>query len=212
MPLSAIRKHPRAAYVAGTCLILLVITSALAASGQPSAAETAIFHWLNNAPAWLASVMRIITEAGSLPHSVLLWLLAAYLLAGRRATAELLVAGCGAAVAGQLAKIAVSRGRPEDFLQQLHLYAGHSDGFGFPSGHATFAAACATVLFLNTTTPYRIALVALGLIVGISRVYLGAHWPLDILGGWALGVICGIVVVYASRYALARRASNQTQS
>ncbi|HWN21789.1 MAG TPA: phosphatase PAP2 family protein [Gaiellaceae bacterium] len=68
----------------------------------------------------------------------------------------------------------------------------------FPSGHATVAFACATVLALAVP---RLAppLFALAALVAWSRVYVGVHYPLDVLAGALLGVALGFAVVGAAR-------------
>ena len=64
--------------------------------------------------------------------------------------------------------------------------------YSFPSGHTTFFFAVATVLyFYHPRMAYAIGL--LGIAVGLSRVYVGIHRPVDILGGMALGVIVGYI-------------------
>ncbi len=83
--------------------------------------------------------------------------------------------------------------RPRPFLV-LHLPHLLSDtSYSFPSGHTIFLFALATgVLFVNKRFAYF--LYAAGLIVGIARVAGGVHYPSDILGGMALGMITGFAV------------------
>ena len=99
---------------------------------------------------------------------------------------------------GTIAKEAVARPRPaipkSDFL-----IAADSE-FGFPSGHALIVSAGATVaLLLFNNTPRKLA-VSLGLVIEaalvcISRVYVGGHYPLDVVGGILLGVGVSLIFV-----------------
>ena len=74
----------------------------------------------------------------------------------------------------------------------------------FPSGHTTVAFACATVLsyFAPRLAPL---LFLLALAIGFSRVYVGVHYPLDVLGGAALGVVLGAAVIALHRLVASRR-------
>jgi len=74
----------------------------------------------------------------------------------------------------------------------------------FPSGHATIAFACATVLsyFKPRLAP---AFFLLALAIGFSRVYVGVHYPLDVVGGAVLGVAVGALVIALHRLGAARR-------
>ena len=145
-------------------------------------------------PAWLPSAVRDVTALGSTTVLSFLVLVAAIFLwlAGRLRTALLLV---GATTLGSLTvemiKALVSRSRP-DLVGRLMEETSKS----FPSGHAALSAivylTLATLLF--PVLPDRrirafVLVVALVLTfsVGVSRVYLGVHWPSDVAAGWALG-------------------------
>jgi undecaprenyl-diphosphatase len=103
-----------------------------------------------------------------------------------------------------LLKAAIERDRPPlanpDPEPLVRLPATHS----FPSGHATVSFACATVLGLAIPR-LRWPLLALAALVALSRVYVGVHYPLDVLAGGVLGVVLGFIVVRAGR--LLRRAA-----
>ena len=68
----------------------------------------------------------------------------------------------------------------------------------FPSGHTTAAFACATVLAWASPR-LRVPVFVLAAAIGCSRVYVGVHWPLDVLGGALLGTLMGTLLVFLAR-------------
>lgn len=99
-----------------------------------------------------------------------------------------------------LLKSTTGRLRPchEPVLQKLvHLVDGRCGGlYGFVSSHASNTMALAVFLLLILKGPKRfIAPVLMGYVVmnGYSRIYLAAHYPLDVVGGWALGATIGMI-------------------
>jgi undecaprenyl-diphosphatase len=79
-------------------------------------------------------------------------------------------------------------------------------GSSFPSGHTSTSFACATVLsfFVPRAAP---AFYLLALAIGFSRIYVGVHWPLDVLGGAVLGLAVGLAVTALLRRGAGRRLS-----
>ena len=102
------------------------------------------------------------------------------------------VVGLGAWEAAKLVKSVVERGRPAAVIPGYVARPGAPhDGLGFVSGHSTVAFALAAV-----TAPYlprsgRVAVYGLAGVVGLARIHVGAHLPLDVVGGAALGSLMG---------------------
>jgi undecaprenyl-diphosphatase len=147
-------------------------------------------------PAWLLGVMRDITAFGGVTHlTIFTVLVAVYFVVTRNPRTALFVVvaiSLGATLAS-LAKSVVARPRP-DIVPHL-VEVSHSS---FPSGHAMNSA----IVYLTLATlvaraqparPVRLyvqgAAIALTLLIGCSRVYLGVHWPSDVVAGWCAGAL-----------------------
>lgn len=172
--------------------------------GSTEAFDNWIVHGLRNAdnpanplgPVWLNSAARDVTALGSvIVLATLLLTIVGYLyLVGRRVSAWLMLAAVvGGTVLNSLLKIGFGRARPELFAGSERLLTA-----SFPSGHAALSAITyltLAALLTRTTTSRRLRAyyVAIGMLltlaVGISRVYLGVHYPTDVLAGWCIGVI-----------------------
>lgn len=92
-------------------------------------------------------------------------------------------------------------GRPRPMLWPRLVSEGN---FSFPSGHAmTTMALVAAIIAVLWYTRWRRHAIILGslyvLVIGLTRMYLGVHYPSDVLGGWAIGAVWVIVVVYIVR-------------
>lgn len=95
-------------------------------------------------------------------------------------------------------KPSINRDRPALMAISERVVAIQSDSPSFPSGHAAGAAAGAYSLARVWFT--RAPLIwGLAIVITVSRVYLGVHYPLDVLVGFFLGLSCGIVVTGGSR-------------
>lgn len=149
-------------------------------------------------PGWLQASGRDFTALGSNGVVGALVLATALLLAlgrQRRSSLFLMAAFAGALALQGVAKLVVERPRPELVPHAARVFTS-----SFPSSHATVSAAVAlaVAVLLARARPDQRFGIAAGLIaaflaglVGVSRLYLGVHWPTDVLAGWALGVAWG---------------------
>ena len=163
--------------------------------------------------------MRGITELGSPLVLVFLSLLLVWRLAqaGRKRAALLLViAAVGAEALDELLKLVFHRARPEAFFGYAEPLT-----YSFPSGHATsaccFYGVAAAIVATRIQSPGRKAVVwaAAALIaglIGLSRIYLGVHYPSDVLAGYAAAVVWVSALRASYGYWAARKAPRAAPS
>lgn len=185
----------RAALVLVVAAVVLAVSAAVASGGPLPGWEERVFRLVEDLPLPYVLVWPVMQLGNVLAVPAA----AAVALAVRRArlAAELLVGGLTAYVLARVLKDVVDRGRPAELLPGV---LGVDDsGRGYPSGHAAVAVvlACLALPHLSATWR-RVVLVAAGL-VGLARVDVGAHLPLDVVGGTALGVLVAAAVLLVPR-------------
>ncbi|MFI0845302.1 phosphatase PAP2 family protein [Mesorhizobium sp. IMUNJ 23232] len=167
-------------------------------------------------PLWLPDAVRDMTALGS--ASVLIFVTAAtifyLLLTGRRAAALfVLVAVAGGQLLSSLLKLGIDRPRPDLVPHLADVYT-----LSFPSGHAmlsavtylTLGALAARVAPNRAAGIYLLVLAMLAtFLVGASRVYLGVHWPSDVLAGWCAGAAWAMACWLVAQWVLSRRPENR---
>jgi len=194
--------------------------------GENQSFDEAILAWTHPypdthdaiGPAWLQEAMMDFTSLGGLAVLVLFALIAVgFLLMQKKPWSALML---GVALGGGLMlsegmKAVFDRGRPPEIYQAVETI-----NASFPSGHTLMS----TVFYLTLGVMLerifarrRLKIYVMGVailiagLVGISRVYLAAHWASDVLAGWALGAAWAMVC-WLITYAVQRRRARRGQS
>ena len=90
-----------------------------------------------------------------------------------------------------LLKNLVMRPRPFDAIPQLHALV-HAGGWSFPSGHSTSSMAAGTVMFCQMPRHIGAPALALAILICLSRLYVGVHYPTDVLCGGLIGIAAAL--------------------
>jgi glycosyltransferase 2 family protein len=190
---SEVHRHPGDLVRVGLGTVVLGLGLLVARRGELPALERDVFRLLNDLPGLVLPVVWAVMQLGSLA-AVPLLAGAAALRRRFRLARDLLLAGGLAYIGAIVVKNLVGRERPAGLPVGAILHEGPLMGIGFVSGHAAVAAALATAAAPYLTRRPRRVVWGLAWTVALARVYVGAHLPLDILGGLALGWALGSAV------------------
>ena len=168
--------------------------------------------WIQNhlRQEWLDPLVKAFTHLGD---SGLLWILLCFALllfpktrraGGAVAAALILSLIC----TNMLLKPLVQRTRPWLVVEGLTALVAEHDMNSFPSGHTSAALAAATACWGTLPSKWRGIILALAVLMGLSRLYVGVHYPSDVLAGALVGAFCGSLGCLAVRQ-LGRRKSGQ---
>ena len=159
--------------------------------------DRVILYWMyHHRAAWLTQVATVLAHMGSPPVIAGVALVSAavgiFWRKVRGAAWTMPIAIIGAGIIIQSVKLVIKRPRPSFFAPLLH-----EAGFSFPSGHSLIAMVVYGLLgyflmhlFRNVRArlAVRIMTVLVVVAIGVSRVYVGVHYPTDVLAGWIAGV------------------------
>jgi membrane-associated phospholipid phosphatase len=174
------------------CGVLLLAAWPVEAGRVPGT-EAAVFRVLNGTTVLPFVIVWPVMQLGNVAVVPVSAFLAAAFRRWRLAL-ELLVAGTGTYVAAKVVKGIWPRGRPDGLLADVVIRGEAALGRGFVSGHAATLTALAAVAWPWLGRRGRIAVAVVVVLVCLARVYVGAHLPLDVVGGAALGLaVAGLV-------------------
>jgi membrane-associated phospholipid phosphatase len=165
----------------------------VAADGWVGPVERAAFHAVNGLPDWLYGPMLLFQYLGVLAMPLVVAVGALAFRRWRLAAALVLVVPLKLATE-RVVKLLVQRQRPGTTVPDAVLRGVHPAGLSFVSGHAIITFAIAGLLGLVLPRRWAVVAFVLASLNAVARVYLGAHNPLDVLGGAAVGLAIAAVL------------------
>jgi undecaprenyl-diphosphatase len=188
-PARIVRGMSDAALAVGGAALLVLVAQAVDPAHVPDS-EAAVFRVLNGTTVLPFVLVWPVMQLGNVLVVPAATLLAAAFRRWRLAL-ELLVAGAGTYIGAKVVKGIWPRGRPAGLLSDVVIRGAAAQGRGFISGHAATLTALAVVAWPWLGRRGRIAVGVVVVVVCLTRVYVGAHLPLDVVGGAALGIAVG---------------------
>lgn len=180
-------------------VLVLTLTTLIAAASHMSALERLLFDVVYVTLEPLRQLLLLVTQLGS-PAMWLVSVVVAFAATYRRLAVQLLLGGGLALFVTVILKSLVARSRPFDLVDTITHYDRLATGFGYPSGHTAMAVCLAVTLWPVFPRAGRWALVTVAGLVAISRIGIGVHAPLDIIGGLCIGLLAAWLI--QARYAL----------
>jgi len=194
-PDGRVYQHRRAdVLLAAAGLGVVIACGVLVANRLLASPDVALFHRINHWPGWLYPPMSVVQLSGVIGAPPLL-AAAAALLRRFRLAAALVAATLLKVSLESVAKTFVQRGRPAETVPDVILRGNSAaHGLSFPSGHAMVIFAITALAAPYLKGWWKVLPWALAAAVCLSRMYLGAHFPLDVVAGAGLGILIGSVL------------------
>jgi undecaprenyl-diphosphatase len=200
---------------------VIAVTAWLASAPRAETAQTGIVKWFNNPPQPIATVFALVNP---LCRPVLLVILGivfitwvVFAVRPRAARRELVRAAIVtlilAELMAQIAKHIASQPRPLAVIPGIdtHGYPMQPHGNAYPSAHAAAVVGLVDGIWPWVRWPQRVVGVSAAILVSLNRLYIGAHWPIDIIGGAAIGMLAASITwLVAARWPMHRQTAPGT--
>ena len=170
----------------------VVVTAATLDRERVGPTEERCFRLVNELPDPLFPPTWVVMQAGAL-GAVPVAAGVAYLADERRVAGHILTGGASAWALSKVVKRVVQRPRPGALIRDSRRRGAEATGLGYLSGHAAVAVAMMLAAWPRLGRRARAASLLAVPIVGLSRIYVGAHLPLDVVGGASLGLAINAV-------------------
>ncbi len=182
------KRYASDGWIAAVALGLAMLASVFRATTLTDA-ERVIFESVNHLSDLFSTPVQAVMLIGTFVAVPAAAVVAMVFRRFRLATV-LISSGCLAYALAKLAKPIVDAGRPLAVLPNADVIVrgAIAQGLGYPSGHSAVSAALAVAALPYLRGKYRWLVLIVPAVVGFGRIYVGAHLPLDVLGGWAIGV------------------------
>ena len=199
----------------GASVVVIAVTAWLAVKPGAETAQTSLVQWFNAPPQPFALIFAAVNPLlRPVPLVVVSILLIGWVLLSTPGTAErleqvrsLVVALALSEIAAQVMKRLADQPRPLSVVPGLdtHGYPSDPAGNAYPSAHTALVVAAVCALWPWMRTPHRVVGVCFAVLVATNRLYIAAHWPIDVVGGAAIGLLAGSIAwLIAGRWPLDR--------
>lgn len=180
------------ALVSAAGFVVLVACGLVASNGKVGSAEESVFRAVNELPEWLERPLRVFQQLGNIVVAVLVMLAVAAIVRSRRLALAAMLGLVAKLALERVVKSVVERRRPGTSIGDI-VTRGEVplDGLSFVSGHAVITTAFAVALMGALPRRWRALPWVVVALNGLGRIYVGAHNPLDIVGGCGLGMVIG---------------------
>jgi membrane-associated phospholipid phosphatase len=150
---------------------------------------------------WMDDAMWLTTQIGNMGFAALL-AVGAYALGNRQLAIELVLGTLTLWLLVELIKAFTDRARPFNLLRESRVVGRREPGLSFPSGHTaqTFFIVALCISHFQLSLGIAMALYGIAALVAFTRVYVGAHYPRDVIAGAILGSVWGILSVLVAPY------------
>lgn len=200
-------------------LLAIVLTGWSAGAPRAQQVQTGIVKWFNHPPQPLAAVLAAANPLlRPIPLIILGILFVAWVVITARRPSdrrELVRAGLVTLVVAELvaqtAKLVANQPRPLAVIPGLdnHGYPIEPHGNAYPSAHTAVVVGLVAGLWPWLRWPQRVVGLIVAVLVAFNRLYIGAHWPIDILGGAAVGMLAASVGwLIAARWPMHRQSGS----